>query len=181
MLSLQFPGTFSHVLQYSRSEKIEEELLFCGFETETEAHFTQTEALVLCGGCCSRLDPDALSQDSWALVALQDLQRGGSLLHKYNTGEKHSTLTGLFQDLSQWLTFSGLYWADASEEPSITTGSDITTPLAQGAAYVKYFIVKTFETTFMFKRCVFILADCIQTCFTVCFTSRCARIESKVF
>ncbi|KAF4111822.1 hypothetical protein G5714_006617 [Onychostoma macrolepis] len=89
----------------SCSEEIEEELLFCGFETETEAHFTQTEALVLCGGCSSRLDPDALSQDSWALVALQDLQRGGSLLHKYNT--------------------------DASEEPSITTESDITTPLAQ--------------------------------------------------
>uniref|UniRef100_A0A8C1QRP3 RGS domain-containing protein n=1 Tax=Cyprinus carpio TaxID=7962 RepID=A0A8C1QRP3_CYPCA len=96
---------------YSRSEKIEEELLFCGFETETEAHFTQTEALVLCGGCCSRLDPDALSQDSWALVALQDLQRGGSLLHKYNT--------------------------DASEEPSITTGSDITTPLAQDVPELK--------------------------------------------
>lgn len=140
MLALQFPGTFSHVFQSSRSEEIEEELLFCGFETETEAHFTQTEALVLCGGCSSRFDPDALSQDSWALVALQDLQRGGSLLHKYNTGENTQN-TCLFQDLSQWLTFSGLYWADASEEPSITTESDITTPLAQGTAYVKYFIV----------------------------------------
>ncbi|KAK2888785.1 hypothetical protein Q8A67_014160 [Cirrhinus molitorella] len=86
----------------SSSEEFEEQLIFCGFETETEACFTQTEALVLCGGCCSRLDPDALCQDSWALVALQDLQRGGSLLHKYKT--------------------------DASEEPASTTESDITTP-----------------------------------------------------
>lgn len=87
MLSLRFSGTISHVFQSSHSEESEEQLIFCGFETETEACFTQTEALVLCGGCCSRLDPDALAQDSWALVGLQDLRRGGSLLHKYNTGE----------------------------------------------------------------------------------------------
>ncbi|XP_043097534.1 regulator of G-protein signaling protein-like [Puntigrus tetrazona] len=95
----------SHLFQGSRGEDTEEELLFCGFETETEAHFTQTEALVLCGGCCSRLEPDALSQDSWALVGLQDPQGGGSLLHKYNT--------------------------DASEESSSAAESDVTTPLVQ--------------------------------------------------
>ncbi|XP_051753293.1 regulator of G-protein signaling protein-like [Ctenopharyngodon idella] len=89
----------------SRSED-SAQLLFSGFETETEVHLTQTEALVLCEGCCSRLDPADLSQDSWAFVALQDLQKGGSLLHKYNV-------------------------INASEEPKLMTESDIITPLAQ--------------------------------------------------
>ncbi|XP_048056105.1 regulator of G-protein signaling protein-like isoform X2 [Megalobrama amblycephala] len=89
----------------SRSED-SAQLLFSGFETETEVHLTQTEALVLCGGCCSRLDPADLSQDSWAFVALQDLQKGGSLLHKYNI-------------------------INASEEPKLMTESDIITPLVQ--------------------------------------------------
>ncbi|ROL40654.1 Regulator of G-protein signaling protein-like [Anabarilius grahami] len=89
----------------SRSED-SAQLLFSGFETETEVHLTQTEALVLCEGCCSRLDPADLSQDSWAFVALQDLQKGGSLLHKYNI-------------------------INASEEPKLMTESDIITPLAQ--------------------------------------------------
>lgn len=82
------------------------QLLFSGLETETEALLTQTEAMVLCEGFCSRRDPDALSQDTWAFVALQDLQKGGSLLHKYNT-------------------------ISASEEPKLMTESDVITPLAQ--------------------------------------------------
>ncbi|KAK7154761.1 hypothetical protein R3I93_009651 [Phoxinus phoxinus] len=82
------------------------QLLFSGLETETEALLSQTEAMVLCEGCCSRRDPDALSQDTWAFVALQDLQKGGSLLHKYNT-------------------------ISASEEPQLTTESEVITPLAQ--------------------------------------------------
>ncbi|XP_067314709.1 regulator of G-protein signaling protein-like [Pseudorasbora parva] len=93
------------------------ELLFSGFETETEVHLTQTEALVLCEGCCSRLDPAALSQDSWAFVALQDLQKGGSLLHKYSI-------------------------INVSEEPKLMTESDIITPLAQDVPVSKPTVLK---------------------------------------
>ncbi|XP_073809615.1 regulator of G-protein signaling protein-like isoform X8 [Danio rerio] len=78
-------------------------LLFSSFGTETDALLAQTEALMLCEGCCARLDPADLNHDSWTLVALQDPHRGGSLLHKYNT-------------------------TDAPEEPKPASMTDTTQP-----------------------------------------------------
>ncbi|XP_051561875.1 regulator of G-protein signaling protein-like [Myxocyprinus asiaticus] len=81
----------------SHIEEIEDsgQLLFTSFETETEAQIVQMDVLLQCEGCGSRGNPDALSQENWALVAQQDLRRGGSLIFNF-------TKIDSFEHLATW-------------------------------------------------------------------------------
>lgn len=55
-----------------------------------------TEALALCRGCCGFVDAQPLSDETWVLLTLEDVTRGGSVhLHYKKTGrpdEKESAV-----------------------------------------------------------------------------------------